>query len=163
MKRILTILSVVLSLSFCGMAFASTKVAVVDMQQVLGNIPQVSSIQKKLEAQFKPRQEKISSMGKELRSDLDNYKKNSSVMTEESRNNLQQKIVKEEEAYQKAQISFNNDLSSAQNTAMTKIFSQIRNAARAIARKDDIDLVLIKSSILYSKSNMDITNSPLIQ
>ena len=98
-------------------------------------------------------------MGKELRSDLDNYKKNSSVMTEESRNNLQQKIVKEEEAYQKAQISFNNDLSSAQNTAMTKIFSQIRNAARAIARKDDIDLVLIKSSILYSKSNMDITNS----
>jgi outer membrane protein len=102
MKKVLAVLSSVLLLAGAN-AFAAdattpastpalTKIAVVNVQQVLMQSSKVAKVNTKLQDQFKPRQEKLTAQQKTLQDEVDKYSKESPTMSQKDRDTTEKKI-----------------------------------------------------------------------
>ena len=139
------------------------KIKVIDMQQVLQKAPQIAVINEQLTKQFKPRQEKIVSEQKALQTDVTKLNKDSTVMSSSERNALQEKITKNREALEKEILSFQRDLSTAQNQSLKIFNNKLNSVVGDVAKKDQTDLVILRAGVLYQKeaANLDITQQVL--
>jgi len=152
-------LVVLLGLFLASCAFASDgKVAVVDVQKVLADAPQVASVKTKLQNQFDPQSKEIANMQKQLQADVEKYSKDSAVMKDKEKKDLQDKIADNQKKLRDKEVSFQQDLVNAQNQAMQGILKQIQDAAENIAKKQQYDMVLVKGAVLYNNAALDITD-----
>ncbi len=76
---------------------------------------------------------------------------------------LQDKIQKESDDLRQAQTQFQQDLFAAQNTAMHDFMGDLNTAVSAVAKKDNISVVLPDNNVIYADSKLDITADVLKQ
>ena len=131
MKKILIVaLSCILFVG-ANAAFASdVKVGVVDVQQVLQNVPQVKALQTKLKKQFAPQEKKITVAQKQLQANIDKYKKNQAVMKAQDKDALQKKILDGQQQLRGMQVDFQKKVVAAQTL---KILTQGTGETRLFA------------------------------
>lgn len=155
MKKLLVLVAgIVLSASVFA---ANMKIGILSVQEVLHKAPQVAALQTKLKNQFKPEQAKLVAAQKQLTADIQKLNRDSAVMKAADKKALQQKIIKEQRAFQQLQAGFQHDLTVAQNGAMKAVLNDIRGAVNKIAAKGHYNLILVKSAVAYNDSNLDIT------
>lgn len=148
-----------LALCFSAPVFAATlKVGVVDVQQVLKSSPRVSADKTKLQAQFKPQYEKIQAAQKSLEAMVDNLHKNGSTMQAKDRTALQASIQKSQESLMKQQQGFQSTFMAARSKDMQDLLGELQNVMKTIAQKNQINVILPKSGVVYSDSNLDMTS-----
>lgn len=158
MKKIaLTIASVALFL-VANSALAEMKIAVVDLSKALADAPQVAEAKAQLKKQFDPRQDEIVAAQKKLRTELDDYNKNSPTMKADAAKAAQQKIVDDQKKLQDLETNFQNDVSNVQNQKMQVILKHVEELVNNLAAKGKYDLVLTKMSAAYSNPKLDITD-----
>lgn len=159
MKRIGCIVAgVALTLGSLNIAFAdSTKIGVVDLQKIMQTSPQMKSIQEKLEKQFKPRRDELVSMEASLKKEMDKFKKDSAVMSQTQRKELEKKIVGEQQQFEKQGQQYQQELSAAHNEAMESFYNKIRASIAKIAKSKNYDIVLQKDAAPFSAEKLDIT------
>jgi outer membrane protein len=138
-------------------AFAELKVAVVDLNKVLSESPQVSAAKNDLKKQFDPREKAIVEAQKKLQSDVKKYEKDNITMKEADLKKAQQKIMESQKKLQELQASFQKDLVDAQNKSMQSILKKVEEVIAKISRADHFDLVLTKMSVAYNNPSFDIT------
>lgn len=149
-------------------AFATTanpgtpgpKIGVFDMQTMMQTSPLVEQLNKKLQDQFKPRQEKIQTAQKNLGDEI-NQLNDSNKLTNEQRTKLKDKIISDRSSYESLAKSYQEDLNKAQNEAMQKLMSQLGDAVGEVAKKDGYTLVVQKGAVLYSQPDTDVTKQVL--
>src|SRR5579884_1315625 len=121
MKKVLALIS---SLLLIGTAYAAddatqattkSAIAVVNVQQVFQQSPKIAELNKKLQSQFKSRQEKLIASQKSLQTELDKFKKESPTMSANQKNTMQKKIVDDQSSLAKDASSFQQDLSKEQS------------------------------------------------
>jgi outer membrane protein len=142
-------------------ASGPVKIGILDMQQIMRQSPEVSSINKELQNQFKPRQEKLAAAQKSLNEDMDKYKKNVSVMSNADKSALEAKINAEQMTYAKEAQSFQQDLSKAENEGMQKFMTNLQTAVNTVAKEDKYTLILNRAAVPYFDSNLDVTKEIL--
>ncbi|MBN2689699.1 MAG: OmpH family outer membrane protein [Gammaproteobacteria bacterium] len=152
-KIILTVTGMILS----GTIFAANNIGVVDIHQIMMNMPQVKQEQNKLKNQFAPDQKKLMAQQKIVQDNLAKYKKDSSVMTNKDKKSLQSKIMSEQQKLQTMQMTFQKQAMSAQKQSMGKIVAKISDAVKAVAVKNHYNLVLTTAGVAYNADNIDIT------
>lgn len=158
-KLMLTLVSVMALVFFVSSANAITiKVGILNLQTVVKESPQVKAMQDAIKKQFTPQEQKIASAQKSLKSTVDKFRKNVSVMTKDQRDDLQKDIVKEEHDLQQMQVKFQQKFMSERNKDMNKIYTQIKSIVSKIANKEQYDLIITHEVVAFSKSYMDITN-----
>ncbi|HEV2614163.1 MAG TPA: OmpH family outer membrane protein [Gammaproteobacteria bacterium] len=140
---------------------AAPKIGIFDMQQMMQSSPLVDQLNKKLQEQFKPRQDKIAAMEKNLGDEINKLNDSSSKLTNEDRTKLKDKIVSDRSSYQAMAKSYQEDLSKAQNEAMQKLMAQLQSAVGQVAAKDGYTLVVQKGAVLYSDPKADVTSQVL--
>src|SRR5438445_12300474 len=130
MKKVLAIVSSVLLISgtqaFAAPAAttaAAPVIAVVNVQQIFQQSPKIAELNKKLQAQFKGRQEKLIAAQKSLQDELDTFKKESTTMSQKDRDQMQKKIVEDQTALSKDANTFQQDLSKEQNKIMKGVLT----------------------------------------
>jgi outer membrane protein len=158
MKKVLALLSSVLL--FAGtQAFAAdtSKVAVVNVQQVLLQSSKVAEVNTKLQDQFKPRQEKLAATQKSLQDELDKFNKDSSSMKAADRDSTEKKLNDEKATFLKDAGAFQKEVNAAQNTAMQGILKQLSSIISDMAKKNGYSLVLDSQAVVYSADATDIT------
>ncbi len=133
------------------------KLAVVDMQMVLQKAPQIAKINESLTKQFKGRQDRIVQAQHELQDETQNLEKNSSVMKADDRLNLEKKIMMDRNNVQTMVTSFQKDLSKEQSDSLHGFSQQLDGVVSKLALQTGIDLIIQKGSVLYARSDMDIT------
>lgn len=166
MKRVLAVLSSLL-LIFGMQAYAADTttsttgsqpaIAVVNVQQVFQQSPKIAELNKKLQGQFKGRQDKLVSAQKQLQDELDNFKKESPTMTQKDRDALQKKIIEDQSSLAKDAAAFQQDLSKEQNKIMKGVLADLNDIISGIAKKDNYTLVLDSQAVIYANDSTDIT------
>ena len=140
---------------------AALKIGVIDVRTTIQKSPQLNAINTQLAKAFKPRELKIDSFQAGLKADEDEMQKNGSVMTESDRNTLRDKIITERANLQAMITSFQQDLDSAQNTAMQKLLGQVALIVNDIAKKDHFDMILQGDNVPFVVDRLNITTQVL--
>jgi outer membrane protein len=161
-KLLLVIASAALIGSASVMAATDTtanqpNIAVVNVQQLFQQSPRIAELNKKLQNQFKGRQDDLSSAQKSLQEEVDKYKKDAATMTEKEKDSLQKKIVADQSALSKKYSDFQQDLSKEQNKIMKSVLAQLNDVIKTLAKKNNYLMVLDAQAVIYSAGDNDIT------
>jgi len=138
-------------------AITTSNIAVVNVQQVFQQSPKIAELNKKLQNQFKSRQDKLVSAQKTLQDDLDKFKKESPTMSQKDKDALQKKIVDNQASLAKDASTFQQDLAKEQGKIMKSVLSQLNEIISGIAKKNGYNLVLDSQAIIYATDSADIT------
>lgn len=136
---------------------ADMKVAVVNVQQVLQQSPKVADLSKKLENDFKARQNKINDEQKTLQDQLDKLKKESPTMSQKDRDAMQKKIAADRSELVKQVVAYQQDLQKEQNKIMQNILGELNGIVANIAKAQGYGLVLDAQAVIYAVDGNDIT------
>lgn len=164
MKRVLALLSTLLLIgtmqAFAADTTTTTKqdnIAVVNVQQVFQQSPKIAELNKKLQNEFKGRQDKLVAQQKQLQDELDKFKKEGPTMSQKDRDNLQKKIVNDQTGLAKDASAFQQDLSKEQNKVMKNVLADLNEIISGIAKKNSYSLVLDSQAVIYASDSTDIT------
>lgn len=163
MKKILAVVTSALLISGTQAWAADTtttsqpSLAVVNVQQLFQQSPKIAELNKKLQNEFKGRQEKLAAAQKTLQEELDKYKKDSSTMSQKDKDALQKKIVDDQTSLSKDYSAFQQDLNKEQNKIMKTVLAQLNTVIGSIAKQSNYTMVLDSQAVIYSAANTDIT------
>lgn len=145
-----------LLLASSAMAFEQ-KIAVVNVQEAINQIPQSATLMQTLEAEFKDEKAVIAQLQKDLSFEDENFKRNGSLMNEKEKTDLQAKMATLYQDYQVKVKEFQQKVAQRKNEETNKLFALVTQAVDAIAAKENYDLVLSKQAVMYSKPDHNIT------
>ena len=159
MKRQLGIALALLFTAFSTAVFADgSKIGVVDLQKIMQTSDDVKNIQATLEDKFKPRRDKIMGMEADLKKEMEAFKRDSSVLSQAKRKELEQKIVTAQQTFEQEGQQYQQELSTAHNEAMEKFYDKIRVAIAKVAEAEKYDLVFQKDAAPFSLEKLDVTS-----
>jgi outer membrane protein len=140
-----------------NVSFADLKVGVVNIPAVLEKAPQAEKAKKRLEQEFKPRDNKLVAEQKEIQAMQEKLKKDASVMGESQRNRMETDIQNKMRDAKRSQQEFSEDFNARRNDELGKLQKRIVESIRAIAKDQEFDLILT-DGVIYSSPQMDITS-----
>lgn len=155
MKKILALVSSVLLVG-AAQAYAET-IAVVDVQQMFEQSPKIADLNKKLQDEFKPRQQKLIAQQKALQDEVENYKKEEPTMNKKQKETQQKKIAADQSSLSKDAAAFQEALSKEQGKAMKTVSSELKEIIASIAKKNNYTVVLDGQAVIYKSDAVDIT------
>lgn len=165
MKKLFKVVLPVVAMLFAGSVFAqaapATKIGVLDMQQIMQKAPQVIAINKQLQAQFQPRQQKIEAAQKQLQDEVNNLNRNASVMSVADRTKLQEKVNKDKDDFQAMVQSYQKDLNAAQSADMQKFMGDLNGAVNNVAKQGGYTLIVQRAAVPFMQPDMDVTGAVL--
>jgi len=163
MKRL--ILSLVISLfAFAGLSYCQLKIGYVDSQTILSKLPDAQDARQKLDSFIRDWKIELQKMENEKKAKEDDYDRRKLIMTEQTRSELEgeiQKLDKQISDYRDQKFGTKGELFQKQEELMKPIQNKVFNAIQDVAKEQDLDFVLDRSSqlsILYAKDKYDITS-----
>lgn len=161
-KTIQRAMLLLLAIFGCSTAFAEEiKIGVVDVHTIIKQLPQTQKIDEQLQKEFKPRQQKIMELQKNLQTSIETLNKEKAVMKDAERDKLAQRIDADRSSLMRMQQSFQDDLTNAQRQSMEKLLNEVQDTIGKIAKKEGFDVVLQKESLPFFTARMDITDRVL--
>jgi outer membrane protein len=157
MKKLLLVVSAISLFVFGTVAFAEMKIAVLDLNKVMMDSPQLETAKTKLKSRFDKREKGILKAQKAFQSDIEKFNKESPTMKDDAQKAAQQKIIDQQKNLQDMQTKFQNDLNAAQGVVMKDIVTKIEGLVKKIAEDKKFDLILAKAGTAYSKPGLEIT------
>jgi outer membrane protein len=166
MKFAISVLVASLSLPFGPLARASeapatvaTKIALVDMQKALQSVEAGKKAKAQLEKEFNAKKKDLQSEEASIKKMGEEFRKQSMVLSDEARakkqSEIQEKIMKFQEATQKAQM----EIQQKEQDLTQPILGKIRTLISELAKKKGFNLILEKSenTVLFSEEKDDLT------
>lgn len=146
--------------SFMSLVFADTNVhiGIVDLQKIMQTSAQMKAIQQKLEKDFRPRRDKLMAMEGEIKKEMERFKRESAVMSQEQKRDLERKIMLGQQTFEREGQQYQQELNTAHNDAMEELYNKIRKAISNVAAKEKYDIILQKEAAPYSAPNLEITD-----
>jgi outer membrane protein len=133
------------------------RIGVVDLQKIMQTSSQMKTIQQKLEKEFQPRRDNLIAMEKTLKTDMETFKRDTAVLSQSQRKDLEKKIVAEQQQFERDGQQYQQELSTAHNEAMEEFYSKIRAAIAKVAETEKYDLVFQKDAAPFSVDKLDMT------
>jgi outer membrane protein len=140
-----------------NVSFADLKIGVVNIPAVLEKAPQAEKAKKRLEQEFKPRDNQLVTQQKEIQAMQEKLKKDASVMGESQRSRMETDIQNKMRDAKRSQQEFSEDFNARRNDELGKLQKRIVESIRAIAKDQEFDLILT-DGVIYSSPQMDITS-----
>ena len=139
------------------------KIAVVNVQEAISQIPQAAALMQTLETEFKDEKAVIEQLQKDLTFEDENLKRNGSLMSEKEKTELQTKMAGLYQQYQVKVKEFQQTVSMRKNEETNKLLALVTQAVDNIAAKDGYDLVISKQAVVFSKPETNITSKVVEQ
>jgi outer membrane protein len=162
-KRVLAVASILAFAALPGVAGAQTnlKIGVINVPRLLEQAPQSKAVNDKLQAEFGQRQSEILKMRQTLQQQQDRYQKDSAVMGEEERSNLERQIRDGQRDLERTQNEYLEDLNTRRNEEVGKLQRDVLQRVQAYASAQKYDLVL--GDAIYVSNAIDITAEVLAE
>lgn len=153
---------------FVGLNFANAqKVAVVDMDYVLKNIPSYETASEQLNQLSKKWQKEVEQLNKEAETLYKNYQSELVFLSAEMKSKRESEILEKEKAAQDLKRKYfgsDGELFKKRETLMKPIQDEVYNAIKTISDEKSYQMVLDKnsgSSIIYVSAKIDISDDVL--
>ncbi len=161
-KSIQFILTILIFLSFSiisavfGKVLHDIKIGFVDIDRILQESKLSKIAQRKIESEFKIRDEELNSLNENLKCQINNFEKNSLVMTDNERSKCQRNLSNLDNNLQRKQREFQEDLNRRRNEELSEVMTNVNNTIKFIAKQENYDLIL-QDAVAFS-SRLDITD-----
>lgn len=159
---------IILSIIICFIqihdAYASNKIAIVNIANIFQQSSQRTEIIKQLEYEFKDRAVELEMMERDLQKKMQTLQRDGSKMKESDRNELEKSLIAQRDLFSNKAKIFQQENHSRQTEERDKILDTIYNVVKNIAKKENYDIVIDTNSIVYFNSKIkDITDSVIKQ
>lgn len=159
MKKIISVIGLSLALLFSGMAYADTKVAVVDVVSILQQMPQRESVSKALDAEFESRAKVLKEEEKKAYDANQRLQKEGMTLSASEKTKLANVI----KAFEDKAKSFSADYRKRENEEASKLLTKIQDAVVKVAEQEKYDLILKAEAAFYAVDAVDVTSKVLEQ
>jgi outer membrane protein len=158
MKRLILI---PLLLLISSLAFANTalKIGFVNTEKVFRESALAVRAQKKLEAEFKNREQEIQKQVKLARDLQASLERESLTLSESDRRKKQTELTNLSRELQQAQRDFREDLNTRKNEEFAAVQDRARKTIAEIAEKEKYDLIV--ENVIFASPKVDITDRVL--
>jgi len=148
-------------LSAAAVQAAELKIGAVSIAKILSQAPQAEQATKRLQKEFEPREKALRDTANSLRAMQQRLDKDSAVMNDSQRRNLERDIKTQSRDFQRAETEFRDDFNIRRNEELGKLQQQILQAINALAKEEGFDLILNEGAVIYASSSIDITDKIL--
>lgn len=156
-KIIVALMALIFVFSSSSILAGNTKIGVVDLQKIMQNAPQMKEIQKNLESNFKQRRDNLIATEEKIKKEMEDFKRDSAVLSAAKRKELENKIVNEQQQFERDGQQYQQELSAANNEAMEGFYNKIKSAIAKVAEQEKYDLVFQKDAAPFSVEALDVT------
>ena len=162
MKKILFGL-IMLGVASISTAADTLKIGVVDLQKIIQTSPQIQKIQQSLEQRFRPRRDTLMAAEKDLKAKIEAFKRDSVVMNPTQKKDKEREIVGIQQKFELDGQKYQQELSTAHNEAMEDLYTKVRAAISAVAKKQQYSLILQKDAAPFSTEILDVTKQVIAE
>ncbi len=152
-KKIALFFGLMVAANIC---FAELKIGFVNVPKVLEKAPQAESAKKRLEQEFSPRDKSLVAQQKEIQALEDKMAKDSAVMSDSERRNLEKDLVAKQREAKRAQQEFSEDFNLRRNEELGKLQRRIVETIRTLAKDEGFDL-LLTDGVIFAADQLDVT------
>jgi outer membrane protein len=136
------------------------KIGFVDTVQLMKDSPQAEAARRKLENEFRPRDQKIVEMQKEEKQLEDQLGKDVSIMSDAERKKLERNLQTLKRDIKRAREEIIEDYNLRRNEEINRLQKVIDKITIDIAKEDRYDVIL-RDNVLYSSKRINITDKVL--
>jgi len=149
------LLLTVLALAGIGTATAQVKIAVIDTQKAMTQTEDIKKAQAELEAKFKPRQDQMVKLQKELE-DIQ-VQLNSGKLNELGTQEMQTEGARKQRELQRVQQDLQEDVQNSRTEFLQRAGARMQEVVKKVAEEKGLDIVVEGSTTLFYKPTFDIT------
>lgn len=138
----------------------SFKVAVVEVETILKELPEAIEADKKIKEIGQKWQDTLLQMRNDLQSKFEQYQKQKSMMTQDQQQKEEQSLQAQQMQllqYQDEKFGQQGEINSLREKLLAPIREKVKSAIETVAKKEKFQLVLDKLMALYAESAIDIT------
>lgn len=140
---------------------AELKIGFVNAAQILDKAPQAELARSRLEKEFAPRDKSLVDAQKSLRSLEEKLARDSAVMGDSERRNLERDIIAQQRELKRAQDEFREDFTIRRNEELGSLQRQVYEAIVSLAKEEQFDLIVNDGAVIYASEQVDITDQVL--
>jgi outer membrane protein len=149
------LLFAVLALASIGTASAQVKIAVINTQKALLETEDIKKAQADLEAKFKPRQDQMVKLQKELE-DIQ-AQLNSGKLNELGTQELQTEGTRKQRELQRLQQDLQEDVQNERTEILQRAGTRMQEVVKKLADEKGLDIVVDSANTLFYKATFEIT------
>jgi outer membrane protein len=156
----------VLGAALLGAALAATaqqpaappggKLGFVNTERILREAAPAQRAQKKIEAEFKKRDEELARMAADLKRTQDDLEKNGMTMSDAQRRQKERDFGEMNRDFQRKQREFREDLNQRRNEELAQVVQQANGVIRQIAEQEKYDIIF--QDAVFASQRIDITD-----
>lgn len=135
---------------------AELKIGFVNIPKVLEKAPQAEGAKKRLEKEFAPRDKTLVAQQKELQALEEKIARDSAVMSDAQRRDMEKDLVAKQREAKRAQQEFSEDFNLRRNEELGKLQRRIVESIRELAKEDGFDL-LLSDGVIFAGDALDVT------
>jgi outer membrane protein len=139
------------------LASAQVKVGVVNLQRAVFESAEIKKADAQMQATFKPRQDKIDALNKDLAALSQQLQASSGKLSPSAEADLQAQGTRKQRDLQRLTDDLQADATAYRNEILSKSSEKMQAVVKKLAEEKGLDLVVDTSTALYYKDAMDIT------
>ena len=133
-------------------------IAVVDIQKVVSQLPQMTAVQQKLSDEFSVPTEEMKKLESDIKFKMEKFQRESMTMSQEQQTALRNEIQQMQQAFQTKAQPLQENIRRRQTEERNKILALVKQAIDAVASEEKIQLVLQSTAVAYVTSEKDISD-----
>ncbi|HEY2337202.1 MAG TPA: OmpH family outer membrane protein [Burkholderiales bacterium] len=131
------------------------KFGFVNTERILREAAPAQRAQKKIEAEFKKRDEELAKVASDLKKQQDDLEKNGVTMSEAQRRQKERDFGEMNRDFQRKQREFREDLNQRRNEELAQVVQQANGVIRQIAEQEKYDIIF--QDAVFASARIDIT------
>ena len=135
---------------------AQGKFGFVNTERILRDAAPAVRAQKKIEAEFKKRDEELARIAEQLKRMQDELDKNAMTMSESQRRTREREFGDLNRDFQRKQREFREDLNQRRNEELAQVVEQANRVIRQIAEQEKYDIIF--QDAVYANPKIDLTD-----
>ena len=146
-----------LLLASLAAASAQVKVGIINVQNAILDTAEIKKAQVELEGRYKPRQQKVEGLQKEL-ADLQNrLQTNAGKLTPQAEQEMQVTGQKKQRELQRLTEDLQADVDRERNEILQKSGARMQEVVKKLAEEKGLDVIMDVASTLYFKPTLELT------
>jgi len=155
-RFVLHVLALSMLLVLPWAAHAQGKIGFVNTERILRDSVPAQRAQKKIESEFKKRDQELGRMAEQLKKIQDEIERSAVTMSESQRRTKEREFGELNREFQRTQREFREDLNQRRNEELARVVEQANRVIRQIAAQEEFDVVL--QDAVYANPRIDITD-----
>ncbi|AWD32432.1 Chaperone protein Skp [Candidatus Kinetoplastibacterium sorsogonicusi] len=159
--KFFNIILFIIFIFFSNIAYSQyIKIGFVNTERILRDSEPAKISQKKIESEFKQRDDELQKLSRELREKLEEFDRESTILSDHERMKFQRDLSNLDNDLQRKRREFQEDFNRRRNEEFSVIVSKANETIKRIAQQEDYDLIIQDAVTVNPK--IDITEKVMI-